>query len=213
MEENKDIKQESKKKTTRKKAEPKKEVKSENIDMNSIPPEMFAMFMKFMEAQQKTEVQATAVEEKDIKWNKTMLNKIKEEVVEVRSVVDSRVIYVSPKTHIKYKWLEKGDTESLTIEEILAMDSKKLFLRSPLLVVEDDRVVEGLGLKDVNKLVDKVEDIDRLVEMDLEDMENTINELPFEYKRNLRDEVNKKIENSEIRDYVVVQTLKRIFEL
>ena len=213
MEENKDIKQESKKKTTRKKAEPKKEVKSENIDMNSIPPEMFAMFMKFMEAQQKTEVQATAVEEKDIKWNKTMLNKIKEEVVEVRSVVDSRVIYVSPKTHIKYKWLEKGDTESLTIEEILAMDSKKLFLRSPLLVVEDDRVVEGLGLKGINKLVDKVEDIDKLVEMDLEDMENTINELPFEYKRNLRDEVNKKIENSEIRDYVVVQTLKRIFEL
>lgn len=213
MEENKDIKQEQKKKTTRKKAEPKKEVKSENIDMNSIPPEMFAMFMKFMEAQQKTEVQATAVEEKATKWNKTMLNKIKEEVVEVRSVVDARVVYVSPKTHIKYKWLEKGDTESLTIEEVLAMDSKKLFLRSPLLVVEDDRVVEGLGLKGVNKLVDKVEDIDRLVEMDLEDMENTINELPFEYKRNLRDEVNKKIENSEIRDYVVVQTLKRIFEL
>ena len=213
MEENKDIKKEPKKKATKKKVEPKQEVKSENIDMNSIPPEMFAMFMKFMEAQQKTEVQATAVEEKDIKWNKTMVNKIKEEVAEVRSVVDSRVIYVSPKTHIKYKWLEKGDTESLTIEEVLAMDSKKLFLRSPLLVVEDDRVVEGLGLKGINKLVDKVEDIDKLVEMDLEDIENTINELPFEYKRNLRDEVNKKIENSEIRDYVVVQTLKRIFEL
>lgn len=213
MEENKDIKQEPKKKTTKKKVEPKKEVKSENIDMSSIPPEMFAMFMKFMEAQQKTEVQATAVEEKEVKWNKTMLNKIKEEVVEVRSVVDSRVIYVSPKTHIKYKWLEKGDTESLTIEEVLAMDSKKLFLRSPLLVVEDERVVEGLGLKGINKLVDKVEDIDKLVEMDLEDIENTINELPLEYKRNLRDEVNKKIENSEIRDYVVVQTLKRIFEI
>lgn len=213
MEDNKEVKQEPKKKTTRKKAEPKKEVKSENIDMNSIPPEMFAMFMKFMEAQQKTEVQATAVEEKAVKWNKTMLNKIKEEVVEVRSVVDARVVYVSPKTHIKYKWLEKGDTESLTIEEVLAMDSKKLFLRSPLLVVEDDRVVEGLGLKGINKLVDKVEDIDKLVEMDLEDMEKTINELPFDYKRNLRDEISKKIENSEIRDYVVVQTLKRIFEI
>lgn len=213
MEENKDIKQEQKKKTTRKKAEPKKEVKSENIDMCSIPSEMFAMFMKFMEAQQKTEVQATAVEEKPTKWNKTMLNKIKDEIVDVRSVVDGKVIYVSPKTHIKYKWLEKGDIESLTIEEILAMDSKKLFLRSPLLVVEDDRVLEGLGLEKINGLVDKVEDVDKLVEMDLEDMENTINELPFDYKRNLRDEISKKIENSEIRDYVVVQTLKRIFEI
>ena len=213
MEENKDIKQEQKKKTTRKKAEPKKEVKSENIDMCSIPPEMFAMFMKFMEAQQKTEVQATAVEEKPTKWNKTMLNKIKDEIVDVRSVVDGKVIYVSPKTHIKYKWLEKGDIESLTIEEILAMDSKKMFLRTPLLVVEDERVIEGLGLKGINKLVDKVEDIDQLVEMDLDDMEKTINELPFDYKRNLRDEISKKIENSEIRDYVVVQTLKRIFEI
>ena len=84
---------------------------------------------------------------------------------------------------------------------------------SNILVVEDDRVLEGLGLEKINGLVDKVEDVDKLVEMDLEDMENTINELPFEYKRNLRDEVSKKIENSEIRDYVVVQTLKRIFEL
>ena len=63
------------------------------------------------------------------------------------------------------------------------------------------------------KVENKVEDIDKLVEMDLEDMEKTINELPLEYKRNLRDEISKKIENSEIRDYVVVQTLKRIYEI
>ena len=169
--------------------------------------------MEFMESQQKTEVMATSVEEKPIKWNKGMLNKIKDEMVDVRSVVDGKVIYMSPKTHIKYKWLEKGDIEQLTIEEILAMDSKKMFLRTPLLVVEDERIVEGLGLKGINELVDKVEDIDQLVEMDLGDMEKTINELPFEYKRNLRDEISKKIENAEIRDYVVVQTLKRIFEL
>ena len=217
MEDNKDMEQQPKKRGRKPKVEDKVEnkvEKNQTMDfMNMMTPEMMQMFMKFMEAQQKNEVQATAVEEKDIKWNKTMLNKIKEEVVEVRSVVDSRVVYVSPKTHIRYKWLEKGDTESLTIEEVLAMDSKKLFLRSPLLVVEDERVVEGLGLKGINKLVDKVEDIDKLVEMDLEDMEKTINELPFDYKRNLRDEISKKIENSEIRDYVVVQTLKRIFEI
>ena len=170
--------------------------------------------MKFMESQQKTEVATKpAEEEKPIKWNKSTLNRIKDEIVDVRSVADGKVIYVSPKTHIKYKWLEKGDIEQLTIEEILAMDTKKIFLRTPLLVVEDERIVEGLGLKGINKLVDKVEDIDKLVEMDLEDMEKTINELPFEYKRNLRDEISKKIENSEIRDYVVVQTLKRIFEI
>ena len=214
MEDNKDKELQSKKRGRKPKVENKVDENQTMDFMNMMTPEMMQMFMKFMESQQKTEVMATAVEEeKPIKWNKSMLNKIKDEMVDVRSVIDGRVVYVSPKTHIKYKWLEKGDIEQLTIEEILAMDSKKMFLRTPLLVVEDERIVEGLGLKGINELVDKVEDIDQLVEMDLGDMEKTINELPFEYKRNLRDEISKKIENSEIRDYVVVQTLKRIFEI
>ena len=214
MEDNKDMEQQPKKRGRKSKVENKVEENQTMDFMNMMTPEMMQMFMKFMESQQKTEVMATSVaEEKPIKWSKAMLNKIKDEMVDVRSVMDGKVIYVSPKTHIKYKWLEKGDIEQLTIEEILAMDSKKMFLRTPLLVVEDERIVEALGLKGINKLVDKVEDIDQLVEMDLGDMEKTINELPFDYKRNLRDEISKKIENSEIRDYVVVQTLKRIFEI
>ena len=214
MEDNKDKELQSKKRGRKPKVENKVDENQTMDFMNMMTPEMMQMFMKFMESQQKTEVMTTSVtEEKPIKWNKSMLNKIKDEMVDVRSVIDGRVVYVSPKTHIKYKWLEKGDIEQLTIEEILAMDSKKMFLRTPLLVVEDERIVEGLGLKGINELVDKVEDIDQLVEMDLGDMEKTINELPFEYKRNLRDEISKKIENSEIRDYVVVQTLKRIFEI
>ena len=214
MEDNKDKELQSKKRGRKPKVENKVDENQTMDFMNMMTPEMMQMFMKFMESQQKTEVMATSVtEEKPIKWSKAMLNKIKDEMVDVRSVMDGKVIYVSPKTHIKYKWLEKGDIEQLTIEEILAMDTKKMFLRTPLLVVEDERVVEALGLKEINKLVDKVEDIDQLVEMDLDDMEKTINELPFDYKRNLRDEISKKIENSEIRDYVVVQTLKRIFEI
>ena len=214
MEDNKDKELQSKKRGRKPKVENKVDENQTMDFMNMMTPEMMQMFMKFMESQQKTEVMTTSVtEEKPIKWNKSMLNKIKDEIVDVRSVMDGKVIYVSPKTHIKYKWLEKGDIEQLTIEEILAMDSKKMFLRTPLLVVEDERIVEALGLKGINKLVDKVEDIDQLVEMDLDDMEKTINELPFDYKRNLRDEISKKIENSEIRDYVVVQTLKRIFEI
>ena len=214
MEDNKDMEQQPKKRGRKPKVENKVEENQNKDFMNMMTPEMMQLFMEFMESQQKTEVMATSVtEEKPIKWNKSMLNKIKDEIIDVRSVMDGKVIYVSPKTHIKYKWLEKGDIEQLTIEEILAMDTKKMFLRTPLLVVEDERIVEGLGLKGVNKLVNKVEDIDQLVEMDLDDMEKTINELPFDYKRNLRDEISKKIENSEIRDYVVVQTLKRIFEI
>ena len=62
-------------------------------------------------------------------------------------------------------------------------------------------------------LVNKIEDIDTLVTMDLDDLEKLINGLTKDQRDNLRDEINKKIENNEIRDYVTVVTLKKILNL
>ena len=111
MEDNKDMEQKPKKRGRKPKAENKVEEKVEEkvedkienkveknqtMDfMNMMAPEMMQMFMKFMESQQKTEVVTkTAEEEKPIKWNKSTLNKIKDEIVDVRSVADGKVIYV-----------------------------------------------------------------------------------------------------------------------
>ena len=62
-------------------------------------------------------------------------------------------------------------------------------------------------------LANKIEDIDTLVTMDLDDLEKLINGLTKDQRDNLRDEINKKIENNEIRDYVTVVTLKKILNL
>ena len=86
-------------------------------------------------------------------------------------------------------------------------------LKEPWLIVEDERVIEGLGLGKVMDLVNKIEDIDTLVTMDLDDLEKLINGLTKDQRDNLRDEINKKIENNEIRDYVTVVTLKKILNL
>ena len=130
----KEIKTETKKKTTtKKKAEPKTEPKKEGVDMSTMmTPEMMAMFMKFMESQQQ---EVKPMKTKEEKWTKASLYNIKNEMVEVRNVLDGKVVYVSPKTKLKYKWLEKGDVEILSVEEILAMDSKKIFLRTPVLAI------------------------------------------------------------------------------
>ena len=208
----KEIKTETKKKTTaKKKAEPKTEKKKEGVDMSTMmTPEMMAMFMKFMESQQQ-EVKPMKVKEE--KWTKASLYNIKNEMVEVRNVLDGKVVYVSPKTKLKYKWLEKGDIEILSVEEILAMDSKKIFLRTPVLVIDDERVIEGLGLRKVYRDIELIENTEKLEELDIDELKEFVEGLSDECKNNLRDEMNKKINNYEIRDYMVVDTLKGLLDL
>ena len=208
----KEIKTETKKKTTtKKKAEPKTEPKKEGVDMSTMmTPEMMAMFMKFMESQQQ-EVKPMKVKEE--KWTKASLYSIKNEMVEVRNVLDGKVVYVSPKTKLKYKWLEKGDIEILSVEEILAMDSKKIFLRTPILAIDDERVIEGLGLGKVYRDIELIENTEKLEELDIDELKEFVEGLSDECKNNLRDEMNKKINNYEIRDYMVVDTLKGLLDL
>ena len=208
----KEIKTETKKKSTaKKKAEPKTEPKKEGVDMSTMmTPEMMAMFMKFMESQQQ-EVKPMNVKEE--KWTKASLYNIKNEMVEVRNVLDGKVVYVSPKTKLKYKWLEKGDIEILSVEEVLAMDSKKIFLRTPVLVIDDERVIEGLGLGKVYRDIELIENTEKLEELDIDELKEFVEGLSDECKNNLRDEMNKKINNYEIRDYMVVDTLKGLLDL
>ena len=203
-----------KKTTTKKKATKKTEEKEEEKKVGGLEltPEMMEMFKKFMESQQK--VAEPKIQKKvDEKFTKAKLYGIKDEVVPVRNILDGKVIYVSPKTKIKYKWLEKGDIEYLSIEEVLAMDSKKLYLRTPLLIVDDERIIEGLGLEKLYKDIELVENIDELIELEEEEIERIIKGLSVGCKNNLRDEVNKKIKNCEIRDYMIVNMLKRLLDL
>ena len=218
----KETKPKRKRKTTAKeKTEPKVEPKVEDtVDYKALFEQMQEQMklmqeqMKMMEVKKEEKVETIQkVASKNEKWNKAKLMKIKDEIIEVRSCYDGVVGYTSPKTNTNYKWIEKGDIEVLTIEEILAMNTKKIYFQTPLLIVEDDRIIEALGLKNIYEAVQKIENIDELIEMDLEDIEDIIGRLSNNHKINLRDEVAKKIKNEEIRDYVVVQALKRILNI
>lgn len=197
----------TKKTTTTKKAEPKVE-KKEEVDYESIINQLQEQ-IKLMQEQM-----SVKADEPEEKWTKAKLYTIKDEFVEVRSVYDGGVTYDSPKTKISYFWTNKGDIEVMTIEEVLTMNSTRpKCLSVPWLAVNDPRVIEGLGLGKVVDMIEKIEDTDALIEMDLNELEELIKSLNTEQKNNLRDEIAKKIEANEIDSYVVVVTLKRLLEI
>lgn len=200
----------------------KNEVKQETSNSNDLfSPEnmakMFAMFKQFENINNsKEENKEKIIEEKPeqkSKFSKVMLSKISDEIITVRSVVDN-VNFLSPKTQTRYKWLQKGDVELLTVAEILAMENvSRRFLHTPWLVVEDERIIQALDLQRTYDLIKKVEDIDELVKLSKSEIETIFNELPPQYQNNFRNEIYKKVKTRELNNLSTIDNLGEILKI
>ena len=213
----------TKAKTTIKKKE---ELITEQPQVQAQPSmeQMFQMFQMFMNQQvQQQQPQSKSVEEKKIvnkrtsgKLNKSTLRRERgDEDVLVRSVAGC-VCFKSPKTGVTYNFLEKGDEEWLTVDEVLQMETaNRKFLHTPWLVVEDDEVNEVLGLKEISETVSELTDnLDEILEeYDIKDIEDLVSRVPEDYKKTFAGVVLEKINNKELRDGVVISEIGRMLNI
>lgn len=186
--------------------------------------QMFQMFQMFMNQQvQQQQPQSKSVGEKKIvnkrtsgKLNKSTLRRERgDEDVLVRSVAGC-VCFKSPKTGVTYNFLEKGDEEWLTVDEVLQMETaNRKFLHTPWLVVEDDEVNEVLGLKEISETVSELTDnLDEILEeYDIKDIEDLVSRVPEDYKKTFAGVVLEKINNKELRDGVVISEIGRMLNI
>lgn len=219
-----------KKATTKAKATPKTKVKVEKVaeskvettsvnktteekpmTLNDIPQELLAQIIAM--AQSQMQPTTNKVEEKVVKptrYTKAYLNEIKREVIEVKSLYNGHLTFKSQKTGMEYTWLEYGATELLSIEEILAMENNKRFLHTPWLVIEDERVIQALGLERLYQDIKLVGDIDTLLNSNIDEIEEVVNRLPNEFKQELTSLIYSQAQNGQIRDVILLRELGRI---
>ena len=203
----------------------KEEVIAEQPQVQAQPSmeQMFQMFQMFMNQQIQQQPQSKSVEEKKTvnkrtngKLNKSTLRRERgDEDVLVRSVAGC-VCFKSPKTGVTYNFLEKGDEEWLTVDEVLQMETaNRKFLHTPWLVVEDDEVNEVLGLKEISETVSEITDnLDEILEeYDIKDIEDLVSRVPEDYKKTFAGVVLEKINNKELRDGVVISELGRMLNI
>ena len=210
--------------TAKRKVQPKEEVVEQpQVQAQPSMEQMFQMFQMFMNQQVQQQPQSESVKEKKIvnkrtigKLNKSTLRRERgDEDVLVRSVAGC-VCFKSPKTGVTYNFLEKGDEEWLTVDEVLQMETaNRKFLHTPWLVVEDDEVNEVLGLKEMSETVSELTDnLDEILEeYDIKDIEDLVSRVPEDYKKTLAGVVLEKINNKELRDGVVISELGRMLNV
>lgn len=220
MEENK--KKTTKKTTTASKSTSKKETnKNEVSQAQADMAQMFQMFQQFMISQMNQQQNGIDNSEK-VKKQKTTTKKTKsylrkergDDDVLVRSVAGT-VCFKSPKTGITYNFMENGDEEWLTVDEILQMETaSKKYLHSPWLVVEDDEINEILGISKVVDGVEKLNNIEEtLEELPIHEIEKLIKESTQDYKNTFAGIVMNKIKEGELRDTVLINELGRILNV
>lgn len=203
---------ESKKKTTTKKTTIKKDVVKKEVNpmdemLKNMTPEMMQQFMSFMQQQNSPKV---VVEEKP-KITKSYLSKIRDREVVVRSVSMGVVGFESKKTNVYYSWMNYGDTEIISVGEILEMESRsKLFLHTPWLVIEDDEVNEALGLSDTKKSLDVFDDFESFLELSLPEIKDYLSKVEKGYLHNICGKIQQAIDDGILTDFRKIRDLEKM---
>ena len=202
-----DIKEEKEEDATtpkrRRKTTKKKTVEEKTLDINSLPKDFIEnlkeALLKQIKEEAKTEIVNANINKEQ--YTRAYLSKpeIRQQEVSVTSVLDGVVVYTSPKTRMTWTWRYKGCSEILTIDEILTMEATNLkFLHSPYVMVDDERIIEALGLKELYKCINKTKDLNSFLNLPNEEIITVLNKLSRAYKGNLTSQIIKGVKEGTI---------------
>ena len=143
---------------------------------------------------------------------KALRDKYKDETITLINVTSGSVTYKSPKGGYPYIWSGYGDSDEVSIDDLLAMPMK--YLTSPWLMIADEYadIIETLGLGKYYKFMNILDDIDDIESFDLEQLEEAVkvfsNSREFVNKVSTR--VQEKIDNGELKDIYKMMQLEKI---
>lgn len=213
-----DVKEKTEVKTATKKRTTKKE---------SVENKAMEEFMKELEKLKKQNEELTkqinkqnddskVVVEKPKKKAKVSLKDIRDEEVTVQRVVGGigSVKFIDGKTGDEYLWSEIGDTEIVTVEVLKRMSSKSsMFLKTPWLkIIDNDDVVDALGLKSLYEALELVEDVDRVMNMSDSEIHNLISKLSQGYKETMAINLQTKINLGELTNITTIRKFEKLLE-
>lgn len=136
------------------------------------------------------------------------------ELVLCRNVTDGQLIYKSRKTGLTTIWMNYGDVEYLDVGELLTMKaSQPKFLTDVWLVIDDEEVVEFLGLKHIYKNLADIEDIDAFFAKSPNEIREIATKLPKGLKETVGTRARKLIESGELYDNRKISILEETLKI
>jgi hypothetical protein len=151
------------------------------------------------------------VEEKPVKKKRTIE---RDEVVACRNLTSGKLIYISKKTGLETVWSVYGDEEYLEVGELLTMrSSQPKFLKNPWLIIDDEDVVEYLGLKSIYDSILPVDELDNFFNCSVNEARDILPKLPKGLRDLLAEKARQGIQDGNLNNLQLIRLLEQELKL
>lgn len=135
-------------------------------------------------------------------------------LVSCRNLTSGRLTYISKKTSMETVWTEFGDEEYLDVAELLTMKtSQPSFLKDPWLFIEDEDVVEYLGLKELYKTIIPIDEVEEFFELSTDEARKILPRLPKGMKTLIGEKARKGIQEETLVNTKMIRLLENELHL
>lgn len=134
--------------------------------------------------------------------------------IPVRSVTEGGLTYISSANGLSTTWSDFGDEHWMEVEELIRMKSASpAFLTNPQVVIEDEEVIEYLGLQQVYDKIIPVDDMDNFFKKPLNEIEDLLKIAPKGTKNLVSSRARKLVETRELDSLSVIGLLEKALEI
>lgn len=135
------------------------------------------------------------------------------DLVEVKSCVYGTLEYISKKTGYRVRWSEFGQTEYMTVEELLVMrNSQRAFFEDQLIVLTGDNAADVINFLQLEKYyshISDVEDVDKIFTTPPSKIPGVLKHFTDAAKENIARRAYDLIQQNELTDMQVIKVLEK----
>ena len=137
----------------------------------------------------------------------------RDELIECRSAVNN-LVYVSKRTGEKFEWATFGDVNYISLGELITMKSTQpRMLKEGWLIVDDEEAIEQLGLAKMYGNLFEITDIDEFFDLDANEMERILTNMPRGFKKSLGNFARERIESGQLDSNRKIKLLEELLDI
>lgn len=130
------------------------------------------------------------------------------------NITSGNLIYISRKTGLQTVWSNYGDVEYIDFAELLTMKaSQPKFLNEPWVFVENEEVVNQLGLKELYKNIIPIHEVDEFFKLNVNKAREILPKLPKGMKELISDKARKGIQDGELSNLQLIRLLEQELQI
>lgn len=151
-----------------------------------------------------------AKEEKQVKQTTKKKKEIDmKELVLCRSVTSGLLTYRSQRTGFEVVWNDYGEEQWIPTEELVAMKaSKPVFLITPWFIVENDDVVDYLGLRSIYTNIIDVDNLENFFKLPMTEIREKLKKVPKGFKETIASRSARMITDGTLFNIQIVKILE-----